>query len=281
MRKHLALVVGAGAVKCAAALGLWKALSEAGITVDMYVGCSGGSLYASLMAFCANVEEATEHTLRLWTRETTARRDNRSLLSILFPGMFKFDERFGMIDDRVINQRLEQVFGQRKFSESCAPLSIVATDMHSGEVVVLEQGRIFDAVRASIAIPYIWPAWRVNERWLVDGSFADPLPIDVAIKEGAEIILAMGFESPFPRRIKSLSRYAFHLNSVMTNNLLRANFAFHNLAHHAEILPILPDFEQEISLFDTDKIPFVIAKGEEAMQAQLPYLQRLLADISV
>lgn len=62
----------------------------------------------------------------------------------------------------------------------------------------------------------------------------------------------------------------------MTKNLFKANYAFHNLAHHAEIIPIIPEFEKEISLFDTDQIPYVIAQGERAAEAQMPYLCRLL-----
>jgi len=136
-----------------------------------------------------------------------------------------------------------------------------------------------DALRASISIPYIWLAWQVNGQLLMDGSLSNPMPVDVAIREGAQIILAMGFESPYPRRVKSLSRFAFHINSVMTNNLFQSNFAFHNLAHYAEIIPIMPEFEQEITLFDTDKIPYVISQGEKAMEEQLPYLQQLLATL--
>jgi NTE family protein len=276
MQKKLALVVGAGAVKCAAALGLWKRLREEGIGIDLYVGCSGGSLYTAAMATCNSLEEATEQTLSLWNRSVMAKRNRKALLSAALPGVFKFDERFALIDDSSLNDRLLSVFGERRIEEGCAPLKIVAADLGNGEAVVMEEGRLFDALRASIAIPYILPAWQVNGRWLVDGSYVDPLPVDVAIREGAGIILAMGFESPYPRRIKSLSRYAFHLNSVMTNNLLRANFAFHNLAHHAEIIPILPDFGEEINLFDTEKLPFVIQKGEEAMGEQIEYLKKLL-----
>jgi NTE family protein len=62
----------------------------------------------------------------------------------------------------------------------------------------------------------------------------------------------------------------------MSNNLLRANFAFHNLAHHSEVIPIVPQFTQRIGLFDTDKIPYIIEEGERAADAQIPYLRRLL-----
>jgi len=100
--------------------------------------------------------------------------------------------------------------------------------------------------------------------------------VDVAIREGADIILAMGFEAAYPRRIKSATRYAFQINSVYTNNLLRASYSFHNLAHHAEILPILPDFERPVGLFDTGAFSYVIEQGERAAEEQMPYLRQLL-----
>jgi NTE family protein len=88
----------------------------------------------------------------------------------------------------------------------------------------------------------------------------------------------MGFEAAYPRSLKSASRYAFQLNSVYTNNLLRASYAFHNLAHHAEIIPVLPEFDRPIGLFDTAKFPSVIEQGERAGETILPYLRQLLPD---
>jgi NTE family protein len=118
----------------------------------------------------------------------------------------------------------------------------------------------------------------LNGRLLIDGGLSDPLPVDVAIREGANIILAMGFENPQPRRVKSISRFAYHISGILSKNLFKANFAFHTLAHHAEIIPILPEFNREIGLFDTDQIPAMIAAGERAALEQLPYLRRLLAE---
>ena len=103
------------------------------------------------------------------------------------------------------------------------------------------------------------------------------MPIGVAIKEGADVIITMGFESPYQTRISSVMRFAFQLSSITSNNLLKANYAFHNLAHHHEILPIIPQFQHKIHLFDTDKIPYVIEEGERAAEKQLPYLRQLLA----
>lgn len=168
------------------------------------------------------------------------------------------------------------MFGNKTFAEAKIPLYIMTTDFETGESVVLHEGKIVDALRASVAIPYIWSAWRHNGHLLIDGAASNPLPVDVPIREGVDIILAMGFESPLPGRIKSVSRYAFYINSLMTNNLLHANFAFHNAVHHAEIISIFPEFERPIRLFDTDQFPYVIEQGEKAMRAQLDYLKRLL-----
>lgn len=280
-RKRVALVIGAGSVKCAAALGMWKVLDREGIDVDMFVGCSGGSIYAGVMALGYDVETCERLTMELWTPAVTRRRDTRSILSALLPGIFKFPGYFGMVHGDAVLDALEPPFGGRSFDETTTPLYIVATDLANGERFVLSEGSIRDAVRASIAIPYVWRPWRIGDRWLLDGCLADPLPVDVAIREGADVIIAMGFESPYPRRIRSATRYAFQINSIYTNNLLRANYSFHNLAHHAEIITILPEFERRIGLFDTSEIPYVIEQGERATEAQMDYLHRVLEKANV
>jgi NTE family protein len=111
-------------------------LNQAGIEVDLLVGCSGGSLFATTMALGYNVEECIELTQRLWNRSITRKRDTRSLLKALLPGMFKFDERFGMIDDHAMLENLRAVFGERTFAETVVPLHLLATDFHTGEPVI-------------------------------------------------------------------------------------------------------------------------------------------------
>jgi NTE family protein len=275
-KKRVALVIGAGSVKCAAALGLWKVLKREGIEIDMFVGCSGGSLYASTMALGWDVDECERMTLAMWNRKVTERRDWASMLGAFLPKLFKFKGHFGMVHGEPLIRALEKPFGDRTFADTKRPLFIVATELLSGQQATLSSGRIVDAVRASIAIPYIWAPWEIDGKMMLDGCLSAPLPVDVAIKEGADVILAMGFESPYPRKIRSATSYAFHVNSIYTNNLFRANYSFHNLAHHAEILPIVPEFGEPVNLFDTHKFAHVIACGERAAEEQLPYLRQLL-----
>jgi NTE family protein len=274
---RVAVILGSGSVKCAAALGLLRVLQREGIGIDMIVGCSGGSLYAAMIALGHDVAAAEAMTRRLWTRELTGRRNYRSLFSVFLPRLFGFDESFGMVDDTLILDRLKTAFGDATFEKARVPLYLTATDFHTGEQVVFDKGSIVDAIRASIAIPYIFRPWLVNGRVLVDGFMSDPMPVGVAIQRGANIIVTMGFESPYQQKINTPVRFAFQLSSITSNNLMKANFAFHNLAHHTEILPIIPEFKQTIHLFDTDKIPYVIEEGERAAERQVPYLRRLLA----
>ncbi len=275
--RRVALVIGSGAVKCAAAIGLRRVLDREGIPVDLLVGCSGGSLYATAHALGVPTDETEALTHQLWRREVMTKRDTRSLLSAVFPKVFAFDGAFGMVDDRPMLEALGPPFGGRTFDDAQIPLRIVATDFSNGERVVLSEGSLLDAIRASIAVPFVWKPWEVDGRPLCDGCLSDPMPVDVAIQEGADVILTMGFEAEYPRQVSSGLKFAFQVTSVYTNNLYRANYAFHNLAHHAEILPVMPEFEERVGLFSTDKISYVIEQGERAAEEAVPYLKHLLA----
>ena len=263
-RSRIALVIGSGGVKCAAALGLQQALRDEGIEIDLVVGCSGGAIYAAAAALGWTVDETIEQTLRLWTRDTTSQPRRMALLQAMFPRLFGFSADFSFRDDRLLNARLQQGFGTRTFADTRIPLHITATDFHNGEQVVLSDGLLWEAIRASIAVPFVFSPRRVGGRLLMDGFLSDPLPVNVAVQEQAGVILAIGFESPNLRRFSSPMRIGLQLTSVMSNNLLRSRFAFNNLAHHAEVIPVLPEFKKAVGIFDTNQIPYVIEEGRRA-----------------
>lgn len=275
-RRRVAVVIGSGSVKCAASLGLINVLRREGIGIDMLVGCSAGCLYATLIASGRSVAEAAEMTSRLWTSEITSRPNRVALLRALLPGIFGFDAAFGLRDDSLIMERLRTAFGDERIESMKIPLHLTATDFTDGSLFVFSSGSVVDAIRASMAMPFMFSPWRVDGKLYVDGYMSDPLPVGVAIKEGADIIVAMGFESPYQERISSAGRFAFQVSSILSNNLLKSQFSFHGLAHHAEVIPILPEFRTRIRLFDTGKIAAIIEDGERAAEEQLPYLLRLL-----
>lgn len=273
----VSLVIGSGSVKCAAAIGVASVLREAGIRIERVVGCSGGALFATLIAMGHDEATARDMTLRLWTQDITARRNHRALLSALAPKLMGFKaSRFGLRDDRHINRRLQEAFGDARIEDMPVPLHITATNFMDGELVDLSRGPVAPAIRASLAIPFAFAPVELDGQLLVDGYVSDPLPLSVAIKHGARVIVAVGFESPMMEEIGSAGRFAMQLSSIMSNNLLRARYAFNSVAHHAEVITIIPEFKKRIRLFDTDKVPYIIEAGAQAAREQIAYLRRLL-----
>lgn len=273
----VAIVLGSGGVKCAAALGLARVLERERIPIDMVVGCSGGAIFATAIAAQLPSDQAIRVLKRLWTREITSRPNRRGIASLLFPRLFGFDARFGLRHDGAVLDRLNDAFGDRRLEDLPIPLHVAATDFVTGNQHVFSKGRIVDAVRASLAIPFVFAPWKIDGRLYADGYLSDPLPVGVAIREGAHAILAMGFEAPYQEHIHTGARFAFQVSSILSNNLLKAQFAFHGLAHHAEVVPVLPEFRERIRLFDIGKVESIIEAGERAAEAQMPYLRRLLA----
>ena len=271
------LVIGSGSVKCAAAIGVVKALTEAGIGIERVVGCSAGAIFGAIVALGHSADEASSAAARLWTRDLVSRRDTLGLLRVLLPRLLGFEvARFGLRDDSLMRARLSEFFGERRVEDTPVPLHITATDFATGELVEIDRGPIVTAIRASLSLPFAFRPVSHDGRLLVDGYLADPLPVSVAIKHGAHVIVAVGFESPYQDQVRSVGRYAFQVSSILANNLLKARFAFHSVVHHAEMIAIVPEFRQRVRLFDTAQMPYIIGEGERAAHEQIPYLRELL-----
>jgi NTE family protein len=276
MKNRLSIVIGSGGVLCAASLGLSKALHREGLTAGMAVGCSGGSIYAAILALGVDPDEAQQLTLNLFTSDIFD--GYTSNLKSALSGETRFTEMSSLIDDSIMYERLRMVFADKTFQDTVFPLHIVATSFYTGDRVVISSGKILDAIRASIAIPMVFSPWKVGDQLLVDGAVCDPLPIDVAIQQGSDVIAAVGFEMPTRKRMHSYTAVTTHFNSLYMNNILKSTFAFYNAVHHAEIIPILPNFEKTVGTFDTQQIPYIIEQGERAAEEHIPYIKQLVLD---
>lgn len=276
---RIGVVIGSGSIKCASALGLLRVLQREKIAVDLAVGCSAGGLYASALALDWDLAETERRSHAMW-HGLFARVDYVAIVKGLFPRLFPRPGPAGILDERRLRGVLQDLYGDTLFQDARIPLHLVATDMKTGESVVLSEGRIQDAVRASVAIPVLLSPWPVGGRLLFDGGASDPLPVSVAIREGCDIILAMGFENPLNDRVGSLMSLVSQTTCITMNNLLKSTYSFYSAAHHAEIVPIIPTFDRHVGLRDTSLHPYMIERGEEAAAKQLPFLRRLLSSPS-
>lgn len=277
-RKKIAVVIGAGSVKCAAAIGMARVLARENVAIDLLVGTSGGAMFAAAIAQGLPSEEAAALVARLWTRDLTSVRDRTALLRVLMPRLFGFNERFGLKSDTRVLRNLAQAFGEMRLEHTATRLLITATDFHTGAQKVFSEGRLVDVVRASIAIPFIFEPWTVEGRTYIDGFMSDPLPVGPAVAEGADIIIAMGFDSPMQESVRTPARFSFQLSAIMNNNLQHARLAYHGAVHQGTLITVQPAFRERIRLFDTAKIPSIIEAGEHATETIMPRLRRLLAD---
>jgi len=277
-KPKVALVIGSGGLKCAAALGIFDALEKENIGIDMVVGCSGGAIIGGFIATGHSSEEATQKVLRLWTPENVTQIRLNKLIRVLFPKLLGFNERFGLTSDRVMRESYWECYGKETtFQDAKIPFFCVATDISSGEPVVISEGSIVDAVRISSGVPVLFEAVEYKGKILVDGGISNPLPVDVAIKEGADIIVAVGFKIPKLPDVSSPGNFIGQMFAILKNELLSLRMAFYGLAHHSEIVLVIPEFESEYKLTDTHKIPEIIAYGERETEKHIGYIKRLIA----
>jgi NTE family protein len=270
-KRRFSFVLGSGGVKSVAGLGALQVLEEAGLRPSAVVGCSAGAIFGAPIAAGHSAQAALAMTTALWTRDITSQRRSGAWLKLAAPRLTGFDEGFSLRGDSLINQRLFDAFGDTQIESLALPFQVQATCAHSGEGVVLRRGSLVTALRASLALPFLFAPQPLAGRLLVDGSLSDPLPI-AAAPEG-DVVVALGFKVPHPQRLSSASRLATRVTATLSNNLLASRLA---AADTSRLVLMMPELERRVGLFDTDAMPHLFDLGRRAAVAALPRLLQLL-----
>ncbi len=171
------------------------------------------------------------------------------------------------------------MFPDKTFADVRIPLRIVATDIRTGRPVVLREGSLPRAVRASVSLPIYMRPVRWGDYLLVDGGMTNPLPCDVASAEGARVILAMSFEASMSTPLNSPVRLLNQIVRVSASNLIRVHDGLHRSTHPGEIVGINPSFDHVHSFFNFHTMEEIISRGEEASEAALPRIRAALATL--
>jgi len=270
---HLGLVLGSGGVRSVAALGIADVLVNAGLKPDLIVGCSSGALFGACIAMGMTGEQGLAAAMQLWSEELTKQKRWSAFLELLAPRFMRFDAGFSLRDARLIRARVERAFGNAQLENLPIMLRVVATNTVTGDSVVLSSGRVADAVRASMALPFIFPSVQVDGRRLSDGVISDPLP--VAAARDADAVITVGFRGAMPRRIDRPARLVAQVTTAMINNLQQARVDAARAAGQ-RMLNIELDIDRRIGLWDTAAMPRIFEIGQRAAAAQLPAIRRLL-----
>lgn len=177
-RPRIGLALGSGAARGLAHIGVLKVLEEAKIPIDIIAGTSMGALIGAMYASGVPVDHMERAALEI---------DWRSLARLLDP-ILPFS---GLTDSRRLVSFMAELLPARDFNDLNRPLAITATDINTGEAVIIKQGDLLEALRASLAFPGIFSPVRFGERFLVDGGLCKPIPTDVARQLGADKVIGV------------------------------------------------------------------------------------------
>ena len=176
--RRVGLALGSGGARGWAHLGVLQALREKGIEVDVVAGTSMGAVVGAFLA------AGRENVLRELAQDLDWKR--------LRPFFWEVSlSRSGLTDGRKLLEEFRKMLGLREFRELDLPFRAVATDLHTGEEVVLSSGNLLQAVRASISIPGLFSPVLVGKRFLLDGGLVNPVPVSVARAMGAQTVVAV------------------------------------------------------------------------------------------
>lgn len=273
--RRLALVLGSGGVRSVAALGIADVLAGEGLRPDLLVGCSSGAIFGATIAMGLSSKESLALAMTLWSADLTQKKRWKAYAQLIAPKLFGFDAGFSLRDARSIANRIREAFGTRLLEDLPTPLRVVTTETATGNSVVLTRGRVAEALRASVALPFIFPSVEIDGRRLSDGVLSNPLPVSVA--NDARAVLALGFEGLMPRRIDRPSRLVAQVSTTMINNLQRA----HCLAARAagqRVLDIDLTLDRRIGLWETAAMPRIFDAGRKAALHYLPQIRALVGD---
>jgi NTE family protein len=176
--RKIGLALGSGAARGMAHIGVLKVLAQEGIPVAAIAGTSIGAFIGALHA--AGVPP-------FHMEQVACRVDWRQMARLLDPIL----PTSGLIDGKKVGRFMAELLPARTFEELAIPLAVVATDIETGEALVIRRGELLPALQAAVAFPGIFSPVRFGDRFLVDGGLRNPVPVDVARELGADKVIGV------------------------------------------------------------------------------------------
>jgi NTE family protein len=254
LRPGIGLALGGGFARGFAHLGVLQVLERNRIPISCIAGTSVGSILGAAYASGAPLARiiATCKTLRF--RDIARWRVSR----------------LGLASNQRLGDLIERVFDSRQFEDLRIPMAAVATDLNTGEPVVLSHGPLVDAIRASCAFPGLFEPVELGTRCLADGGLVAPVPTRAAREMGAEFVLGVSVG------IQDVHRGApSNVFQVMTRAVSAAQK--HQLEvweRHADLV-LRPDV-QALAWDDFDRAEEAIEAGGAVARLALPRIEKYL-----
>jgi len=272
---RIGLALSGGGARGLAHIGVLKVLEREGIPIHLLAGTSMGGLVAAAYAAGLSPHDLEKEALRM--------SNPRWLITLLDRGL----PRRGLLAGQKVIGYLAEHLGEITFDQLRVPLALVAVDLNKGEKVILREGSVLEAVRATIALPGLFAPVERGEQMLVDGGLLDNLPADVVREMGADVVIAVDISTDekvvalftrelhgrrfVPESLVDMVDVLWRSVAVMMKEVNRRN-----LELASPDLLIHPDIPQGVTaLTGLTRAAEVIAAGERAAQEALPRLREL------
>lgn len=248
-RPRIGLVLSGGGARGSAHVGVLQVLEELRVPVDVVVGTSMGSIVGGLYAYGLSPAELKTHLVREgmandwpYLLSDGARRqdlvfrrkeDERRFLTDLRVGVHDGALAFpkGLLQGQNLETELRcltmAAHDLRSFDDLPLPFRCVAVDINTGEQVVLDHGSLPEAMRASMSLPGIFAPARIDGRELLDGGLLNNVPVDVARKLGADVLIVVDIGTPLEMdaEIKDLFSVTGQMVAILTDQNVRQSRA--------------------------------------------------------
>ena len=289
-RPRIGLVLSGGGARGLTHVGVLKVLERERVPIDVIAGTSMGAIIGGLYASGMRADAIEQELLKVDWARLFATRVSRQQLSQrrkeedfdIAPAIelgFR-DGEFRAPQGAVSSRGLETLLRRftlptrqiDHFDQLPIPFRAVATDMESGDMVVMDHGDLAMALRSSMSVPGVFPSTEVDGRVLGDGGLVNNVPIDVARSMGADIVIVVNIGTPLAPR-ESLNS-AIGLTAQMINILTEQNVKRSLATLRPTDLLIAPDLGT-LGSGDFERARDLIALGEQGASASAPRLSAL------
>jgi len=284
--QKIGLALGGGAVKAIAHVGVLKVLQDINLPIHLVVGTSMGALMGAI--FCQYqdaravekvIVEALDHeNLRKFgaTVENlagTGKIQKKLSLQETFKKLHLYYQALkghGVVEDKQVILAISDLLPEASIENLNPKFAAVATDLYSGEPVILNSGSLRAAVRASLSIPLIFPPVESDGKLLVDGMVTSLVPVEEAFQLGADVVIAVDVQGPIQN--KNTSYNAIDI-MVRCERISASRLKERNLQKaHVVIKP----FSAYTRSWGFEQVLDHIKKGEEATRKQMSNIMEIL-----
>jgi len=262
-----ALVLSGGVARSLAHLGVLDVLHKESIPIDLFTSCGYSALWSVLYAAQWPPEQIIDWVMR----EASKLNPFGSRLGL------RAAARAGLFDARPIRNLIQNTLSGMSFADLETPCHLALTELDTGEAVSLDEGPLFNALSACIATPGLVTPVNHNERLLVDAVLTNPLPADMAVTGGADLILASSVIPMPSARQKDAPRPGDAPDLVTSWLSISDGIAHERSLQHLSAIDIL--IAPDVSGFSDqafDQAERLIECGRQAAQEVLPRIRSLL-----